>query len=98
MARTTKIGLWLVPWFPVIVVGVFVLGQFQPWYWASETLAINADGSTWTTAHGPLLPLPLIYHPQLFGVAFWLSVAASLVGCVLLLRALFGKLIVKPPL
>jgi hypothetical protein len=97
MSRSTKIGLWLIPWFPALVLSVLALGLFHPWYEAYAKMGINRDGTTWII-HGPPLPLPLTYHFGLVRIMVLLSLAACAVGCAFLLLAFVRKLFVKQPL
>jgi len=97
MSRTTKIGLWLIPWFPALVLGVLVLGFFYPWYDAYAKMGVNPDGSTWII-HGPPVPLPLAYHFGLLQVITLVCVVASVAGCALVLVAAVRKLRVKATL
>jgi hypothetical protein len=97
MARITKIGLWLIPWFPISVLAAIVLGQFYPWYETSSHIEVHPDGSA-STLHHLALPLPLVLHWQLIGTLMLVALAAFLVGCAALIIVLVRTLSVKQPL
>jgi hypothetical protein len=86
MSRTTKIGLWSVPWFPAFLVGLAIYASQHPTYESWTRFRLNPNGTT-TIEHGPPSAVQLPFDSAL-RVVCWASVAAFLIGVTLLLVSL----------
>jgi uncharacterized membrane protein len=80
LSLTTRIGLWLLPWLPFLLLGVFVYGTFQPGFFID-------DGPFWSQPH----PMVSIVFPFL-GLG---SIIAFLVGAVLTIITIIKRFLVK---
>ena len=93
MSRTTKIGLWLVPWLPLLALAATLYARFgPPQYYATSKLVLHrhADGSTSSEI---LSPSPAVeFHLTWMSALSWLCIAAFAAGIILLVISAFRRL------
>jgi hypothetical protein len=84
MSRTTKVGLWLVPWLPLFALTASLHAHFtSPKYYVTSKLVLHrhADGTTSSEilSHSPSGEFQLTW----IGALGWLCIAAFAAGIVL---------------
>ena len=86
MWRITKIGLWLIPWWPILSLAAWIILDLIPR--ERDNVFIPVDGSSWIVERTAFeLKIMAITRPLLL-----LSLAAFIAGSVLLIIALLQYL------
>jgi len=98
MSRTTKLGLWLIPWFPVLVlcltVSFYVTG---PQYTVASVLKMVPDASGAVQSVSVEKPA-FAFHPTPFSVMSWIFLAMFLTGLILLIVSLARRILARTSL
>jgi hypothetical protein len=92
MSHTTKVGLWLVPWFPALILCLATYLYFEtPEYTVVSVVKMVPDSSGIAKSISVEKP-PFAFHATPFAVFSWILLAMFLVGIVLLVVSAAARL------
>jgi hypothetical protein len=93
MSRTTKFGLWLVPWLPLLVLAATLYAHFgPPQYYATSKLVLHRHADGTTSSEILSSSLPAEFNLTWTSGLSWLCIAAFAVGIILLMISAFRRL------